>query len=150
MGNKYTITIFISCIFFCCSRVKQQKIIIDNEKKIISAVDSTFVIDSICIKKFNEVQFSTSLNNKSKGASQFDMNYTNIGYKTYVNKLEMIPCNDENLSILIIVRKKEHPIKASKEIIQNFKKNEFIQVSYSKYFSCSKRVDTLETVAGMK
>lgn len=144
MINKY-IVILILFVVCSCSNFKKQKIIINNEKKTISLQDSTFVIDSICIRKFKDTYFSTVLINKSKGSSELGMDSSNEGYKIYSNKLSKIPCNDENLVILVIIRKRGNATKVTEEIALNFEKNEFIQASYAKYFLCSNPIDTLET-----
>lgn len=144
------ITILFLFIFFGCTNIEYQKIIIDNNKKTISLLDSNFVIDSISITKFGKAHLSISLKDKLRGSSYLDINNLNSDYKINVNELNTLQCDDENLGLLIIIRKKGESVKVTENMANNFETNPNIQVLDRKYFPCSKKIDTLETDGSFK
>lgn len=150
MENK-CLVIILFFIFFGCTNLDYQKIIIDNDTKTISLLSSDFVIDSVSIEKFGKAEYSISLNNKSLGKNKIILTKDNQGYNIYNNNLNSFYCNDENLSLSIIIRKKGATTKVTENMAMNYKVNSDIQVlrSYS-YHPCSKTIDTLETDRSFK
>lgn len=150
MENKYLV-IILFFIFFGCTNLDYQKIIIDNNTKTISLLSSDFVIDSVSIEKFGKAEYSISLNNKSLGKNKIILTNNNQGYNIYNNNLNLLYCNDENLSLSIIIRKKGATTKVTENMAMNYKINSDIQVlrSYT-YDPCSKTIDTLETDRSFK
>jgi hypothetical protein len=143
--NNYRLMIFFFLLIISgCSNVDYQRIVIDNEKKTISILDSNFVIDSISIGKFGKSNLSISLKDKIQGISFLNITHPNPAYKVYVDEFSALNC-DDNLSLLIIIRKKGESVKVTEDIANNFKTNPNIQVLYRKYFPCKKEIDTIET-----
>jgi hypothetical protein len=143
--NYRLVIFFFFLIISGCSNVDYQRIIINNEKKAISILDSNFVIDSISIGKFGKSKLSISLKDKMQGISFLDIIHPNPAYKVYVDEFSALNCDDENLTLSIIIRKKGESIKVTEDLANNFKTNPNIQVLYRKYFPCSKEIDTIET-----
>ena len=141
--------LFLVLVIIClgCNKVGYQKIIIDNNKKTISLLDTDFVIDSISIMKFGKPKLSISLINKEEGASYVSINHPDAGY-VYADRLSTLDCDDQNFSVLIIVRKKGAAEKVTNQT--NIKTNKNIQVASAKYVPCSNEIDTLETVGSFK
>lgn len=150
MKNKSLVTILFLIIFYGCTNIDYKKIIIDNDKKTIAILDSNFVIDSISISKFGKAHLSISLKDKLRGSSYLNINNPNSGYKVYVNELNTLQCDDKNLGLLVIIRKKGKPIKVTENMANNFETNSNIQVLDRKYFHCSKEIDTSETDGSFK
>lgn len=150
METKYLVVILILFISFGCTNIDYQKIIINNDKKTISLLNSNFVVDSISIRKFEKPILSISLKNKLLGSSYLNINNPNSGYKVYVNELSTLQCYDKDVSILIIIRKKGESLKVTEKMANNFETNPNIQVLYSKYLPCSKEIDTSETDGSFK
>jgi len=150
MENKSLLIIMLTFIFFGCTNIDYQKIVIDNNKRTISILDSDFVIDSISISKFGKTKYSISLKDKLLGSTDLDINQPNSAYKVYVDELSTLLCDDKNLSLLIIIRKKGEPVKVAENVANNFETNPYIQVLYRKYSPCSKEIDTLETDGNLK
>jgi hypothetical protein len=151
MENKSLLAILFLFAFFGCTNLDYQKIIINNDKKTISLLDSNFVIDSISVEKFGKAEYSISLNNKSLGKNSIILTKDNQGYNVYNNNLKSLDCNDDNLSLSIIIRKKGTTTRVTENMAMNYKVNADIQVlrSYT-YHPCSKKIDTLETDRSFK
>jgi hypothetical protein len=145
MENKTLILYLLLIIVSGCTNVDHKKIIINNSKKTISVLDSNFVIDSFSISKFGKPKFSISLKNKRLGSSYLDLNQSYYEYKNYVNDLNTLQCNDINLNLSIIIRKKGESVRVTQDIANNFKQSPFIQILFAKYSPCSKETDTIET-----
>lgn len=149
MENK-CLVIILFFIFFGCTNLDYQKIIIDNDTKTISLLSSDYVIDSVSIEKFGKAEYSISLNNKSLGKNKIIMTKDNQGYKVYNNNLKSLYCNDVNLGLSIIIRKKGTTTKVTENMAMNYRVNSDIQVLIYKYQPCSKTIDTLETDRSFK
>ncbi|MFH6959385.1 hypothetical protein ACHRV1_18470 [Flavobacterium aquidurense] len=150
MENKSTLIVLLLFLLFGCRNVDYQKIIINNKNKTISLLDSSFVIDSISVRKFGKAKLSISLKDKLLGSSFLDIRNPDSGYKTYVNELNNLSCEDKNLGLSIIIRKKGESLKITEDMANNFERNRFVQVLYIKYFPCSNEIDTLQTDGHLK
>lgn len=130
-----------------CTSVDYQTLKIDNQNKELEIVSSEeFVIDSVSIEKFGTLYFSKSLEDKTKGSKSISFKNIDTGYQTYIDSLSVLNCDDDNLSLDIIIRKKGSNIKITKEIAMNFKHFDEVQILRGlKYKPCSKEIDTIET-----
>ena len=146
MGNKILILVFFIFLFTGCSETNYQKIVVDNQNKSISVLGDDFVIDSICIQKFGVIKYSSSLNNKPSGANRVYLTKNNVGYEMYVNKLDSLNCNDENLSLAIYIRKKGSTVRVTEDISIGLEVTPDIQVLRGvRYSPCSNEIDSMET-----
>lgn len=145
MESKTLILYLLLIIVSGCTNVDHKRIVINNSKKTISVLDSTFVIDSVSISKFGKPKFSISLKNKRLGLNHLDLDQSYSEYKNYVNDLNTLQCNDINLNLSIVIRKKGESVRVTQDMANNFEQNPFIQVLFAKYSPCSKGIDTIET-----
>ncbi len=145
--SKYITALLLILFFSSCVPVDYQNLKIDNADKEISIINSEeFVIDSISIERFGVLYFSKSLKNKSKGKASISMIEKDNDYQVYVDSLSVLKCDEDDLSLDIIIRKKGSNVKVTKEIAKNFKHLDDIQILRGlKYNPCDKRIDTLRT-----
>jgi hypothetical protein len=133
--------------FSSCTPVDYQTLKINSADKEISIISSDeFIIDSISVERFGILYFSKSLKNKSEGKSMISLSKNDNDYQVYVDSLSVLKCDDDDLSLDIIIRRKGSKVKVTKEVAQNFKHLDDIQILRGlKYNPCSKQVDTLRT-----
>lgn len=143
--NHILTIIPILFIFIGCSNIDYQKIVINNDKKTISLLNSSFVIDSVLIRKFGKPKFTAGLKNKSLGSNFIDLYYPNSEYRIYHDSLSFLSGSDDNLGLLIFIRKKGSNVKITEDIESGLEVNPDIQRLYIKYLPYSKGIDTLET-----
>jgi hypothetical protein len=150
MENRFLLLFILLFTLFSCSNTDYQKIIINNSNKTISLLSPDFVIDSVSIQKFGKTEYSCSLDNKYLGTNKIIMTKDNKGYNVYTNNLKSFNCNDNNLSLTIIIRKRGATTKVTENIAMNLETNSNIQVKDYKFYPCSKKIDTLETDRSFK
>lgn len=144
--------IYISCLMLIitvssCTPIDYQTLKVDNQNQELEIISSgEFVIDSVSIEKFGTLYFSKSLEDKTKGSKSISFKNVDMDYQTYIDSLSVLKCDDDNLSLDIIIRKKGSNIKITKEIAMNFKHLDEVQILRGlKYNPCSKEIDTMET-----
>lgn len=146
MVSNKSILVFIVFLLMGCSNTNYNKIVIDNEKKTISILGDDFVIDSVSIQSFDIIKYSSSLNNKLQGENVVYLTRKNHGYELYVDKLDSLNCDDENLSLSIYIRKRGSTEIVTEDISIGIKVSPNIQVLRGlRYLPCSKEIDTFET-----
>ncbi|OED47249.1 hypothetical protein AB832_00645 [Flavobacteriaceae bacterium (ex Bugula neritina AB1)] len=149
MGDKLVsiVCIILITIVFSCNSIDYQTIKIDNQNKEIEIINSEkFVIDSVSIEKLGKLYFSKSLKNKSKGSKLISLKNNDSDYRLYIDSLSTLKCDDDNLSLDIVIREKGSVIRITKEIAMNFKHFKEAQVLRGlKYEPCSKKISILGT-----
>lgn len=108
----------------------------------ISVLSDSFVIDSIFIERFGELYYAKGLLNKGRGENDVFLYGAKDDYIEYVNKLSSLNCNEDNLNLGVILRKKGSLIKVTRTIAQGLEHPQEIQTLIRlKYEPCAKKIE---------
>lgn len=144
MGNKT----FVLALYALasCTRVEYQAIKIDLQNRQVSVLSNDFVIDSVSIEKFGRLYFSKSLVSKKDGSHQVSIGARDNGYRIQIDSLSLLQCGEDNLNLVIIIRRMGSNVRVTRNIAMNFEHVDEIQTLHGvKYSPCSKSIDTLMT-----
>lgn len=149
MEIKYKYFLFfglLTVLIFSCTPVDYQILEVDYSTGKIRIVDSNeYVIDSLVISKFGEVKYSIAIVNRQNGENKIILNDISSDYKTYKNELKNLDCNETDLDLNIYIRKKGSNVKLSRDIANNHKHVDDIQMFRGLVFKpCSNEVVSYE------
>lgn len=143
----YKIAFLVIFFFTSCSQIERETVIIDSKNKVVSLTNnSNYVIDSLVIRSDLDTIFSVSLNDNKKGKNQIFLNHDNLDYKIYKNKFEEAKSLDNDLELLLILRRKGSNVKVNDKIANQIIRHKDVQVIRGyKFMIDNNKIDTLLT-----